>query len=232
MKDRLIIGCFCLWVAVLWACVLAPDAMTKVSYALRTKPSLAQFTLYQAFYNNGLGHAYLAKNELENAFLAFEEGNYWNKRGGRMWHSMAYTRQLQGRLEEAKRLYLKATGIGAYKKVYRAFSSLGNIYALQDSIPKAIFCWQTAMQIQPASYLAPCNYATWLLANGRENEAETVLRPFYEIGLPQPDVVLRMGSVFAAQGDEEGATQCFARAIKIDLEKTKRYFNYFHGGEI
>ncbi len=133
--------------------------------------------------------------DLEIALIYLHTSYLHQRRGGSTLHNIAYVYKLQGHLELAKNTFLAATSKARFKKVYLSFNSLGNIYAEQDSMGKAVFCWRTAMKIAPGNYMAPYNYATYLVATGDKEEARKVLRPFYDTPLARPEVVKLMEGI-------------------------------------
>ncbi len=143
----------------------------------------------------GLGHAYLEAGQLDSSLKYFHESAMTAPQGGAEWHNIAHVLKRQGYLNIPKYFYLKATGEARFKKVYLSFNSLGNIYAEQDSMGKAAFCWKTAIKIAPGNYMAPYNYATYLVATGNRAEAKRILRPFYDKLLPRPEVVKLMEAI-------------------------------------
>ena len=150
---------------------------------------------HHAFLLKGLGHAYLEAGLLDSSLKYFHESAMVAPQGGAEWHNIAHVLKQQGYLNIPKHFYLKATGKARFKKVYLSFNSLGNIYAEQDSMEKAVFCWKTAMKIKPGNYMASYNYATYLVAAGERAEAKRVLRPFYDRRLPRPEVVKLMEGI-------------------------------------
>ncbi len=150
---------------------------------------------HHAFMLKGLGQAYLEAGQLDSSLKYFHESAITAPQGGAEWHNIAHVYKQQGYLNIPKHFYLKATGEARFKKVYLSFNSLGNIYAEQDSAAKAVFCWKTAMKIAPGNYMAPYNYAAYLVATGNTAEAEKVLKPFYDKRLPRPEVVKLMEGI-------------------------------------
>ncbi len=147
---------------------------------------------HHAFLLKGLGHAYLEAGQLDSSLKYFHESAMTAPQGGAEWHNVAHVLKQQGYLNIPKYFYLKATGEARFGKVYLSFNSLGNIYVEQDSAAKAVFCWKTAMRIAPENYMAPHNYAAYLINTHQFEEARNVLRPFYEQPLPRPEVVRLM----------------------------------------
>ena len=147
---------------------------------------------HHAFLLKGLGHAYLEAGQLDSSLKYFHESAMTALQGGAEWHNIAHVLKRQGYLNVPKHFYLKATGEARFKKVYLSFNSLGNIYAEQDSMGKAVFCWKTAMKIKPGNYMAPYNYAIYLVATGNSAEARRVLRPFYDKGFARPEIIRLM----------------------------------------
>ena len=206
-----------------------------------TEPSeihIAERRLASSYVQRGLATVYMTEGDLDLAWVYATNSAILFPQGGKEYDLLGRIHLRKGNLEWAKRLYLMGTATARYRKVWRSFNDLGNIYAQQDSSEKAIFCWQTAIRIQPAGYLAPCNYATYLMTIGEIDKAEEILRPVYGSRLGFHDVTLRRGSIFALRGDTASAKACFERAgasawnPQDSQEKTKKYLNYFHGGEL
>jgi len=173
------------------------------------------------FYQRGLAEAYLAKDELEFAFRAFEKASVINPYDVRALTNMGYIRKKQGRMEEAERLYQRAISVDNTN--YNAFNSLANIYTQQGEDSLAIQYYRRAIDLRPGSYLALYNLSVLFRKLGRTEEADSLLQELEKASLPRPIILLKRGMDLISDGMLDSAKIRFKRALVLDADLTQAY---------
>ncbi len=173
------------------------------------------------FYQRGLAEAYLAKDEPELAFRAFERADSINPGDARALIGMGYIRKKQGRMEEAEGLYQRAISVDSTN--YNAFNSLANIYAQQGKDSFAIQYYRGAINLRPGSYPALYNLSVLLRNLGRTEEADSLLQELEKASLPRPIILLKRGMDFVSDGMPDSAKLRFKRALALDADLTQAH---------
>lgn len=170
------------------------------------------FALAQA----ALGEAYLAFNQPEEAYAAYEAAMRHGYRLSERSQFEVKARYYQITRQPEKTLAIAQMRTGVYPTDPAAWDVLGIVNLNQGDFPGAIEAFETGLEIDPSSWGRVELLGRSYLNAGRPADAERAYERYAKRYPDRLTPIRAIGGLYLAAGDFTGATEQFERALLVD----------------
>ncbi len=198
------------------------DAVKYLRTATQLKPSAKP--------DEGLARAWLSlalaleSSDPQQALAAFSEALKLNPKNPEAHLSIGAMLERQGKLEDAAREYQAASNLDA--KSTDAITGLANVYSKQKKLPEAEAEAQLRklLAIDPGNEDAKVQLGRVLAAEGKTDEAATLLNLAKTPKAGDPKTALDVGTVYEKAGNLKGAEEQFRIAVRALPDDADAHF--------